>query len=80
MDRDFAIRLEGMLLGARGHLDCITFFMRNNLPSDEAKLNVTKVAEAMAVLIEISNEIYAKYPDTIPKELVASSESDDEVE
>ena len=79
MDRDFAIRLEGMLLGARGHLDCITFFMKNNMSNDEFKINATRIAEAMAALIEISNEIYLKYPDTTPKEFIYSSNSDDEL-
>lgn len=76
MDRDFAIRLEGMLLGARGHLDCIASFMKNNLPNDEFKINATRIAEAMAALIDISGDIYLKYPDTVPKELIPSSNSD----
>jgi len=77
VDRDFAIRLEGFLLGARAHLDCITFFMKGNLPPDDFKRHAVRVGEAMDALIEISNELYLLYPDTVPKELAPPMTSED---
>jgi hypothetical protein len=35
MDRDVAIRRDGMLIGVRGNLDGIAHFMKNNLSSEE---------------------------------------------
>jgi hypothetical protein len=51
--------------------------MKGNMPPDDFKRHAVRVGEAMAALIEISNELYSLYPDTIPKELIPQMTSED---
>jgi hypothetical protein len=70
MDRDVAIRLDGMLIGVRGNLDGIAHYMKNNLSSEEFSDLVRSIAESMGALIVISSFLHAKFPDIVPKELI----------
>jgi hypothetical protein len=70
MDRDVAIRLDGMLIGARGNLDGIAHYMKNNLSPDEFSTLVRLVGKSMGNLIEISSFLHSKFSDITPKELL----------
>jgi hypothetical protein len=70
MDRDIAIRLDGMLLAARANLDSIGHYMKNNLSDAEYKSLIMSIGESMAALIDISSALQARFPDIIPKELL----------
>jgi hypothetical protein len=70
MDRDVAIRLDGMLIGVRGNLDGIAHYMKNNLSSEEFSTQVRSIGKSMGALIEISSFLHAKFPDITPKELL----------
>jgi hypothetical protein len=74
MDRDVAIRLDGMLIGVRGNLDGIAHYMKNNLSSDEFAKWVRSIGESMGALIEISSFLHSKFPDITPKELLPSAD------
>ncbi|MGD0641975.1 MAG: hypothetical protein ABSC22_14605 [Roseiarcus sp.] len=74
MDRDVAIRLDGMLTGAIGHLDGIAHYMKNNLPSEEYDALIGYIGGSMAELIDISTSLHKQFPDIIPKELKPSGE------
>jgi hypothetical protein len=70
MYRDIAIRLDGMLMGARGNLDGIAHYMKNNLSEEEYSTSVRSIGEAMAALIDISTTLHSTFPDIVPKELM----------
>src|SRR3954469_2952741 len=53
MDRDVAIRLDGMLIGVRGNLDGIAHYMKNNLSPDEFANLVVSIGSSMGELIEL---------------------------
>ena len=70
MDRHVAIRLDGMLLGARANLDGIAHYMKNNLSPDEFSEAVRSIGKSMGALIDISSSLHSKFPDIVPKELL----------
>jgi hypothetical protein len=70
MDRHVAIRLDGMLLGARANLDGIAHYMKNNLSHEEFSEAVRSIGKSMGALIEISSSLHLKFPDIVPKELL----------
>lgn len=70
MDRDAAIRIDGMLLGARANLDGIAHYMKNNLSSEEFAEVVLSIGKSMSALIDISFSLHSKFPDIVSKELL----------
>ena len=70
MDRDVAIRIDGMLMGARANLDGIAHYMKNNLSSEEFSDVVLSIGKSMSALIDISSSLHSKVPDITPKELL----------
>ena len=73
MNRDVAIRLDGMLMGVRGNLDGIAHYMKNNVSSDEYSNLIIRIGESMAALGDLSNSLYSDFPDIVPKELRPSN-------
>lgn len=69
MNRDGAIRLDGMLIGVRGNLDSIAYFMKNNMREAEYLKLIKYVADSMGVLVELSMALHSEFPDTLPEEL-----------
>jgi hypothetical protein len=69
MTRDIALRLDAMLMHARGGIDMVAYYMKNNLSEDEFRKYIGFIGSSMAELIEISNDLHSKYPDIIPDEL-----------
>jgi hypothetical protein len=70
MDRHVAIRLDGMLLGARANLDGIAHYAKNNLSPEEFSDAVRSIGKSMGALIDISSSLHSKFPDIVPKELL----------
>ena len=70
MDRDAAIRIDGMLIGARANLDGIAHYMKNNLSSEEFSDFVLSIGKSMSALIDISSSLQSRFPDITPKELL----------
>jgi len=73
MDRDIAIRLDGMLIGVRGNLDGIAHYMKNNLPSQDYDVLIKYIGGSMGELIDISTSLHKTFPDIVPKELKPSA-------
>jgi hypothetical protein len=69
MQRDAALRIDGMLIGVQGNLNCIVHYLKNNLSQEEYKEHAFSVAKSMAALIDISKSMYLEFPDILPKEL-----------
>jgi hypothetical protein len=69
MERDVAIRIDGMALGAKANLDGIAWYLKNNTSADEYSRLVKFVGEAMGALCELSQSLYDDFPDIVPKEL-----------
>jgi hypothetical protein len=58
MDRDVAIRIDGMLTGASGNLNGIAYYMKNNLSDEEFRELVRSIGKSMATLMEISTRLF----------------------
>jgi hypothetical protein len=69
MDRDIAIRLDGMLLGVSANLDGIAHYMKNNLSEQDYSELVRSIGKSMGALIDISQALHKRYPDIVPNEL-----------
>ena len=69
MDRDVAVRIDGMLMGVRGNLDGIAFYMKNNLSEEEYKKLVGSIGRSMAELVAISTELHTSFNDIVPEEM-----------
>lgn len=69
MKKDVAIRIDGMLLGARGNLDGIAHYMKNNLSEDEYSKLVQSIGQSMSALVDLSMSLYSLFPDILPAEL-----------
>jgi hypothetical protein len=78
MDRDIAIRLDGMLIAARANADGIAHYMKSNLSDPEYKRLVISIGNSMAALIDISSALHAEFPDITPKEMVPPAGSPSE--
>ena len=69
MQRDVAIRLDGMLIGVLAHLDSIAHYMKDNLSEDEYKTSIEAIGKAMGEAVGVSSSLHALFPDIVPKEL-----------
>ncbi len=69
MDRDVAIRIDGMLSGVFAYMNSIAHYMKANLSDDEYKAHVHLVGAVMGEAIEFSNRLHAMFPDIAPKEI-----------
>jgi hypothetical protein len=69
MDRDAALRIDGMLMAARGELNGVAHYMKNNLSDEEYSNFIYSIGQSMAALIDISTSLHQKFPDILPKEL-----------
>lgn len=69
MERDVALRIDGMLIAIRGNLDGVAHYVKNNCTEAEFKRIVRQIGAAMAETIEISNALYQEHPDIMPSEL-----------
>ncbi|MGA2492040.1 MAG: hypothetical protein ABSF67_03715 [Roseiarcus sp.] len=74
MDRDAALRIDGMLIGVRGNLDGIAHYMKNNLSSQEYDALIVRIGGSMGELIDISTSLHKQFPDIIPNELKPAGE------
>jgi len=60
-----------MLMAQRANLDMIAHFIKRNLSEDDYKKFIKNISKGMTATIEISNDLYERYPDIIPAELRA---------
>ncbi len=70
MDRDVALRIDGMLMGARGYLDGLAHYIKENVSADEYRSLILLVASAMADTVDFSSRLHNEFPDIVPKELI----------
>src|SRR5688572_20534452 len=68
MDRDIALRIDGMLIAIRGNLDGVAYYVKNNCTEAEFKRIARQIGATMADTIEISNALYQEHPDIVPRE------------
>jgi hypothetical protein len=74
MDKNAAIRVDGMLIGVRGALDGVAHYMKNNFNPQEYDALVIHVGGAMAELIDISTSLHKQFPEIVPRELRPAKE------
>jgi hypothetical protein len=71
MDRDVALRIDGMLIAIRGNLDGVAHYVMDNCTEVEFKRIVRRIGASMAEMIELSNALHQEHPDIVPRELKA---------
>ncbi len=69
MEKNVALRIDGMLIGARAYLDGVAYYMKQNLTPEDYAALVKPIAAAMAETVEVSAFLHATFPDITPKEL-----------
>ena len=69
MERDVAIRIDGMLSGVFASMTGIVHYMRNNLFEEEYKSLIGMVGATMGEAVEFSSLLHKMFPDIVPKEL-----------
>jgi hypothetical protein len=69
MDRDVALRIDGMLIAIRGNLDGLAHYVKNNCTDAEFKRIARQIGATMGETIDISNDLYKEHPDIVPREL-----------
>jgi hypothetical protein len=71
MDPYTAGKIEGMLQGARAHLEAIADDIRQATPEAMRHDRLMKIGRALTELLDLSNEIYAEHPALEPRPAVA---------
>ena len=69
MDRDVALRIDGILMSIRGNLDALALYVKNNCTEAEFKRIVRQIGATMGETIDISNALYQEHPGILPREL-----------
>ena len=69
MDRDIALRIDGILMSIRRNLDALALYVKNNCSKAEFKRIVRQIGATMGETIDISNALYQEHPDIAPREL-----------
>ena len=72
MERDVAIRIDGMLIAVHATLDGIAHYMEGNLPEQDYAETVPSIGGATAELIDAPNYFHARFSDIAPRELKPS--------
>jgi len=73
MDKDVAIRIDGMAISVRSSLDGMARYTKDNLPPEDYARLIKSVGRSMADLVDLSTQLYTSVPDIVPKELVPPS-------
>ena len=69
MDRDVALRIDGILMSIRGNLDSLAHYVKSNCTETESKRIIRQIGATMGGTIDISNGLYQEHPDIVPREL-----------
>lgn len=73
MNRDVALRIDGMLIAIRASLDGVAHYAKNNCREEESKAILRLIGSSMAETIDISNALHKEHPDLVPRELRPTS-------
>ena len=69
MNRDVALRIDGMLIAIRANLDGVAHYVKSNCSEAESKRIIRQIGATMAETIDISNALHQEHPDIVPREL-----------
>lgn len=72
MQRDVALRMDGIVSGLRSQLDWLAHMAKANLTDEEYAVVIAEVGTAMGAIHFISNGLYEKFPDIVPPEMKPS--------
>ena len=70
VQRDMALRIDGIISGARSQLDWLAYTAKMSLDEIEYRLIVKEVGSAMGALYEISSNLYKQFPAIVPEEMI----------
>jgi hypothetical protein len=73
MEKEVAIRIDGMAISIRGSIDGLAHYMKANLPPEDYSHLIKSVGQSMAALVDLSTQLYDSFTDIVPKELVPPS-------
>lgn len=74
MDRDVAIRIDGMVHGILNSALTLHHYMKNNMTNAEFEALRMHAAKTAGEMHELSQSLYAQFPDIVPKELIPPGE------
>lgn len=72
MNRDEAIRLDGMIININASLDAVASYIKNRCPHERATMLNRLIGECMASLLEVHVNIVDTYPDIELRKLSSS--------
>ena len=69
MERDIALRIDGMIRSINGTLDNLAGYIRKSCTREEARILIHHVGKAMGASFELGEAIWSQHPDICPPEL-----------
>lgn len=72
MQRDVALRMDGIVSGVRSQLDWLAHVAKANLTDEEYAVIVAEIGTAMGAIYHISSKLYDEFPDIVPAEMKPS--------
>jgi hypothetical protein len=73
LERDVALRLDGIVSAIRSQLDWLAHLAKANLPDEDYQEMVMEVGTAMGAIYGISSKLYREFPDIVPAEMKPDS-------
>jgi hypothetical protein len=65
MERDVAIRIDGMTISVRAALDGLSHYLKSNLSPEEYSETVRHVGSAMGELVCLSALLHSRFPSLL---------------
>ena len=75
MQRDVALRIDGIVSGVRSQLDWLGHTAKANLTDEEYSRVAGEVGIALGAVYQISTALYEEFPDIIPAEMRPPADS-----
>ena len=66
MEKPVAAKIDVMMAGALLHLTGLADYIRENVPTEQRRKFLRKVADVMAEIIEVSKMIHEEHPELNP--------------
>ena len=75
MQRDVALRIDGIVSGVRSQLDWLAHTAKTNLTDEEYSRAAGEIGTAMGAIYHISAALYEEFPDITPAKMRPPADS-----
>jgi hypothetical protein len=69
MEREVALRIDGLLMSVRNSLGYVAVYIEKNVSAAEFKEYVAFIGESMGGAVKFSRRLRDEFPDIVPHEL-----------